>query len=177
VIGRFVHRIVRDRYVSLARFLALQALTILATQTALAAFVFATVTVAQSPSTAIRGSWSATAGPSQVFQDTWTAEPGSGDPDAAQGTWTLMNRSNQIVAQGTWSAVKTARVWSGSWRARVLTKSGATSRLLSGNWRTQIGDADVRTLQELLHKTLSDVVNGTWGSGRLAGAWSLRAFP
>src|SRR5689334_7194832 len=65
----------------------------------------------------------------------------------------------------------------GTWQARVLTKNGATSRLLSGNWRTQIAAADLRTLQELLHKTLSYVVNGTWASGRLAGAWSLRAYP
>jgi len=152
--------------------------TLMATQTALGAFVFViTATLAQSAPTAIRGAWSASAGPNQVFQGTWTAEPASSDPNAAQGSWTLLNRSSQIVAQGTWSAVKTARVWSGSWQARVLTKSGATSRLLSGNWRTQMGDADVRTLQELLQNTLTDVVNGTWGSGRLAGAWSLRAFP
>jgi hypothetical protein len=151
---------------------------LLATETALVAFVFATtVTLAQSPATTIRGSWSAAAGANQVFQGTWTAAPASSDPNVAQGSWTLLNRSNEIVAQGTWSAMKTASVWSGSWQARVLTKSGATSRLLSGNWRTQIGDADVRTLQELLHKTLSGVVNGTWGSGRLTGAWSLRAFP
>jgi hypothetical protein len=88
-----------------------------------------------------------------------------------------LNRSNQFAAQGTWSAVKTARIWSGTWQARVLTKNGATSRLLSGNWRSQIADGDVRTLRELLQKALSDQVNGTWGSGRLTGAWSLRAFP
>jgi hypothetical protein len=152
--------------------------TRLATQIALTAIVFAiAMTQAQSPSTAIRGSWSATAGPNQVFQGTWTAELASSDPNAAQGSWMLLNRANQIVAQGTWSAVKAPRAWSGSWEARVLTKGGATSRLLSGNWSTQIADADVRTLQELLHKTLSDVVSGRWGSGRLAGAWSLRAFP
>jgi len=152
--------------------------TRLATQIALTAIVFAmAMTQAQSPSTAIRGTWSAAAGPNQVFQGTWTAEPPSSDPNVAEGSWTLLNRSNQVVAQGTWSAVKTARVWSGSWQARVLTKNGATSRLLSGNWRTQIADADLRTLQEFLHKTLSDVVNGTWASGRLAGAWSLRAYP
>ena len=135
------------------------------------------VTLAQSQPPAIRGSWSATAGPNQVFQGTWTAEPASGDANAAQGSWTLLNRSNQLSAEGTWSAVKTARVWSGTWQARVLAKSGATSRLLSGSWRTQIAAGDVRTLRELLQKTLSDQVNGTWGSGRLAGAWSLRAFP
>ena len=150
----------------------------LATATAaVATLVFAmTVAYGQPPSSAIRGSWSATAGPNQVFQGTWTAEPVSGDRNAAQGSWTLLNRSNQVAAQGTWSAVKTARVWSGTWQARVLAKNGATSQLLSGNWRTQLSDGDVRTLRDLLQKTLSDQVNGTWSSGRLAGAWSLRAF-
>lgn len=152
--------------------------TRLATQTAaLATLLFAiAVAHAQSPLPAIKGSWSATAGPNQVFQGTWTAEPAPRDPNIAQGSWTLLNRSNQIAAEGTWSAVKTARVWSGTWQARVLTKNGTTSRLLSGNWRTQIADDDVRTLGEMLQKTLSDQVNGTWRSGRLAGAWSLRGF-
>jgi uncharacterized membrane protein (DUF4010 family) len=84
--------------------------TRLATQIALTAIVFAiAMTQAQSPSTAIRGSWSATAGPNQVFQGTWTAELASSDPNAAQGSWMLLNRANQIVAQGTWSAVKAPR--------------------------------------------------------------------
>jgi hypothetical protein len=71
----------------------------LATQTAWVGLVFAmTVAQAQSPATAIRGSWSASAGPNQVFQGTWTAEAASSDPNAAQGSWTLVNRSNQIGA-------------------------------------------------------------------------------
>jgi hypothetical protein len=134
------------------------------------------VVLAQSPASSIQGSWSATAVPNQVFQGTWTAEPVSADPNAAQGSWTLVNRSNQIVMRGTWSAVKNARVWSGNWQARVATSRGATSRLLSGTWRTEMTDANVQSLAALLQKTLSDQINGTWGSGGLRGAWSLRAF-
>ena len=150
--------------------------TRLFTETILATIVFAVgATLAQSPSPTIRGGWSATAGPNQILQGTWTAEPLAGNPDGAQGTWTLL-RSNQIAAQGTWSAVKTAKEWSGSWQARVVTQAGATTRLLSGSWRTQVADSNVRSLSELLRQTLREQVSGAWASGRLAGAWSLRAY-
>jgi len=142
--------------------------------TALAALLAAAVS-AQTTST-IHGSWSATAGPNQVWQGTWTGELSPAKPNVAQGSWTLLNRSNQIAARGTWSAAKTEKVWSGSWQARVATERGATGRLLSGSWRTQISDTDVRSLAELLEYTFREQVSGSWASGRLAGAWSLRAF-
>ena len=146
------------------------------TQRMLATVVFAVgATLAQSPSSTIRGGWSATAGPNQVLQGAWTAEPTAGNPNGAQGTWTLL-RSNQIAAQGTWSAVKTAKEWSGTWQARVVTSAGATTQLLSGSWRTQVANSDVRSLSELLRQTLQEQVSGAWASGRLAGAWSLRAY-
>src|SRR5262245_21824668 len=94
------------------------------------------VTLAQSTPT-IRGSWSATAAPNRVFQGTWTAEPVPGNPEASRGSWTLLNASNQTVARGTWSAVKSARVWSGTWQARVMTNRGADGQLLAGSWRTR----------------------------------------
>src|SRR5262245_27368284 len=143
----------------------------LAGTTILAILFLVVVTLAQSQPT-LRGGWSATAAPNRVFQGTWTAKPVPGNPEASQGSWTLVNGSNQIVARGAGAAVTTARVWSGTWQARV-----ATGQLLSGSWRTQVADASVRTLGELLQKTLSDQVNGTWARGRLTGAWSLRAFP
>lgn len=132
-------------------------------------------TLAQSRAPTIRGTWAATAGPNQVLQGTWTAELTVANPDNAQGSWTLLNRSNQIAAQGTWAAVKTARVWSGTWSARVATPGRGPGRVLSGSWRTQVADADMRSLSELLQKTLREQVSGTWASGRLAGSWSLRA--
>jgi len=142
--------------------------------TVLCAFLAATVP-AQTTST-IHGSWSATAGPNQVLQGTWTAELSPATPNVAQGSWTLLNRSNQTAARGTWSAAKTEKVWSGSWQARVATERGAAGRLLSGSWRTEISSADVRSLAELLEHTFREQVSGSWASGRLAGAWSLRAF-
>ena len=141
--------------------------------TVLAAF-FAAIALAQSTTT-IRGGWSATVGPNQALQGTWTAEVTPANPNVAQGSWTLL-RSNQIAASGTWSAAKAEKVWSGNWQARVATDGGGTGRLLSGSWRTEISDKDVRSLTELLEKTLREQVNGSWASGRLAGAWSLRAF-
>lgn len=144
--------------------------------TACAMILLAVPLGAQSTSPTLHGSWAATAGPNQVLQGTWTAELAPANPNNAQGSWTLVNRSNQIAAQGTWSAVKTARSWSGTWQARVVTKGGATTRLLSGSWRTQVAGSDVQSLGELLQKTFKEQVSGTWASGRLAGSWSLRAF-
>jgi hypothetical protein len=144
------------------------------TLTVLALILSVIATPAQSPATTIRGTWAATAGPNQVLQGTWTADLTPTDPNSAQGSWTLLNKSNRIEAQGTWAAVKTARVWSGTWSARVATPGGGSGRVLSGNWRTTAG-ADVPSFRELLPKTLREQVSGTWTSGRLSGSWSLRA--
>jgi hypothetical protein len=146
-------------------------------ETLLVTIVFAvSAPLAQSPSATVRGGWSATAGPNQILQGTWTAELTADNPNTAQGSWTLLSGSNQVTAQGTWSAVKTPKEWSGTWQARVVTQAGATARLLSGSWRTQVADSSVRSLRELLQQTLREQVSGTWASGRLSGAWSLRAF-
>jgi len=139
------------------------------------AILFAASAWGQSTST-IRGGWSATVGPNQILQGTWTADLAPANPNSAQGSWTLLNQSNQIAARGTWSAAKTEKVWSGSWQARVVTAAGATGRLFSGSWRTEISDVDVRSLIELLEKTLREQVSGSWTSGRLGGAWSLRSY-
>ena len=119
----------------------------------------------------VRGSWAATAGPNQTFQGTWTVQPSGTDPNTAQGSFTLLNQS-RVAAQGTWSAVKTATSWSGSWQARAV----GNSRLLSGTWRTELAASDKRSLSDLLQRTLEEQVSGTWSSGRLRGAWSLRGY-
>jgi hypothetical protein len=119
----------------------------------------------------VRGSWAATAGPNQTFQGTWTAQASGTDPNTAQGSWTLLNQS-RVAAQGTWSAVKTAASWSGSWQARAA----GNNRLLSGMWRTELAASDKRSLTDLLQHTLEEQVSGSWSSGRLRGAWSLRGY-
>jgi hypothetical protein len=128
------------------------------------------------PTSTMHGGWSATVGPNQVLQGTWTAELSPAMPNAAQGSWALLDRSNQIAARGTWSAAKAEKLWSGGWQARVATARGATGRLLSGSWRTEISNADVQSLAQLLEQTFREQISGSWASGRLAGAWSLRAF-
>ena len=120
----------------------------------------------------VRGSWAATAGPKQTFQGTWTAQPAGADPNTAQGSWTLLNQSNRIAAEGTWSAVKNANSWSGAWQARVA----GNNRLLSGTWRTPLAVSDKRSFTDLLQHTFEEQVSGTWSSGGLRGAWSLRGY-
>jgi len=58
----------------------------LVTEALLATIVFAVSgALSQSPSPTIRGSWSATAGPNQILQGTWTAELTAANPNGAQG--------------------------------------------------------------------------------------------
>ena len=127
---------------------------------------------AQSSAATLRGTWAATA-PSRAFQGSWTARIDGPDPNTAQGTFTLFDRSNRPAAQGTWSAVKNANGWSGSWQARVA----GNRRLFGGTWRTDLPKSDVKTFRDLLQRTLQEQVSGVWVSAGLRGAWSLRAFP
>ena len=149
----------------------------LAVATAIALMLGLGVTQAQTASPTLRGGWSATVGANQVLQGTWTAQFVPDNPNGAQGSWTLLGRSNQVAAQGTWSAVKTVKSWSGTWQARVVTQRGTTGRLLSGSWRTQVSGSEAASLTDLLQKTIREQVSGTFASGRITGAWSLRAYP
>jgi hypothetical protein len=130
----------------------------------------------QPPAQPLRGSWTATAGPNQVFHGTWSARPVEGSPNSASGSWSLVNGSNQIVVSGTWSATKTARLWSGTWRARTVAARGIPGREFSGTWRTEIKTSDARTLGELLQQTMQHEVSGAWQSGGMSGTWSLSAL-
>src|SRR5262245_17181113 len=83
---------------------------------------------------ALNGNWLALVGRTLVFQGTWTARLTVETPDTAQGTWSLLDRTNRPVATGTWSAAKAPRSWSGSWQARVH----GPDRLVSGTWQTTV---------------------------------------
>ncbi|HWK09124.1 MAG TPA: hypothetical protein VNR64_03685, partial [Vicinamibacterales bacterium] len=115
--------------------------------------------IAQQPSvSSIRGSWTATVGTRPAFQGTWSAELRESTPDAATGTWTLVDAGGRVAAQGTWSATRTAGTWSGAWSARA---SNGPAR--SGTWRAdaQRGAASFR---ELLRSTLEKQLTGAWRS-------------
>src|SRR5215472_4479462 len=79
------------------------------------------------------GTWTATAGSSQVFRGSWSAETLPRNPNEAQGSWALFNESGDVMLQGTWSAKKVGPHWHGTWRART-----AQGQSFSGVW-----DADL----------------------------------
>jgi len=126
----------------------------------------------------LRGTWTASVGQTPSFQGTWTADIQANTPNAATGSWTLLNQANQIVAQGTWSAVKAARGWSGTWSARVLPPGGrvaGSGRIRSGSWRADVAPGGPSTFADLLRSTLERQLTGAWRSGGLQGRWTLRA--
>ncbi|PYX16674.1 MAG: hypothetical protein DMG87_17045 [Acidobacteria bacterium] len=58
--------------------------------------------LAQESRPVLRGVWGATAGTSGTFRGRWWAEIEASE--AASGSWTLLDDSNRIVLEGTWSA-------------------------------------------------------------------------
>jgi hypothetical protein len=134
------------------------------------------------PPPALRGAWAATAGPKQVYRGSWSAQVLTQTANRAQGSWALLNATNQIVLEGTWSAGKSARGWDGTWSARVVTRqsgsgraaSGRSGQAFSGTWQAAAADSKNKTLADMLQSTLEKQVSGSWQSGRQSGNWSLR---
>jgi hypothetical protein len=116
------------------------------------------------------GAWTASAGPS-VYRGSWSAETLPGIPNTAQGSWTLINDSYDLVLQGTWLAKRTGLHWHGTWRAR--TEHGQT---FSGTWDADLPDAKGETFAVMLTRTLEKEVAGSWQSGKYQGNWWLKGF-
>jgi hypothetical protein len=132
---------------------------------------FASSTPAQEQQrTSLRGSWAATMGTRPALQGTWSAELRTSSPEAAQGTWTLLDARGNVTANGTWSASRTPDSWSGTWSARA--SSGGRTR--SGTWRADVKHGP-STFADLLRSTIETQLSGSWRSGGLHGRWSLRA--
>ena len=117
----------------------------------------------------LRGSWLATAGPKQVFRGRWSAQVLPGTKNAAQGSWTLLNGSNQIILEGTWSARKSAGGWQGTWSGRIQ-KGGS----MSGTWTADTGRFSGKTFEDLLKQTAEKQIAGSWQSRRAQGNWWLQ---
>jgi hypothetical protein len=130
--------------------------------------LFTQSALAQEPGGVLYGSWTATAGPSQIFRGTWSAETSRRNPNEAQGSWTLVNDSGEVVLQGTWSARKTGRQWKGTWRAQ--TNRGQS---FSGNWEADLPESADQTFAALLKRTIEKQVAGSWQSGGYRGNWWL----
>ncbi|MEP7304439.1 MAG: hypothetical protein ABJA98_02865 [Acidobacteriota bacterium] len=129
--------------------------------------------LAQPPSPLLSGSWIATTARNQVYRGQWSGQLLPGRPDAAQGSWLVLNDASRIVQQGTWAAEKSKQGWRGQWSVRMATGRQPSGTVLSGTWQTT-ADSTIATLAELLQQTLQQQVAGSWRSGQLGGNWWLK---
>jgi hypothetical protein len=131
--------------------------------------------LAQPPAPLFNGSWIATAARNQVYRGQWSGQLLPGRPDAAQGSWLVLDNASRIVQQGTWAAEKSTQGWRGRWSARMAAGSKPSGTVLSGTWQTS-ADSTIATLAELLQRTLQQQVAGSWRSDQLAGNWWLKGL-
>jgi hypothetical protein len=135
-----------------------------------ARLIFAAYRVqAQQSPAALQGTWTATAGPAQVFRGAWSGLISPGSPNTARGSWTLISDANETVIEGTWSARKTGQDWQGSWTART-----AIGQSFSGSWDADLADFVGKTIKSMLERTAEKEVAGSWRSGRYQGNWWLK---
>jgi len=128
--------------------------------------------LAQQASPVLLGSWTATAGPNQIFRGTWSAQVSLNNPNRAIGSWTLLNEAGDVLLEGTWSTQKTGQHWQGTWTARAT--KGAS---FSGTWSAAAASLNAESLAEMLKSTATKAVTGSWRSGRHEGNWSLKGSP
>jgi hypothetical protein len=118
-----------------------------------------------------QGTWSAVAGSGgTVFAGTWNASPGQ-SPQTAGGTWSLRDQNGAEVASGTWAAGKEGKIWKGTWQARR-----ASGQVYDGTWRTPAALSGAAPFAALFQAAISQAVSGTWRTGALGGAWTIRAY-
>jgi hypothetical protein len=139
----------------------------------LCSFVFGLIVgfsaLAQQVSPVLLGSWTATAGPSQIFRGTWSAQTSLHNANRALGSWTLLNEAGDVLLEGTWSAQKTGNGWQGTWTARAT-----KGQSFSGTWTADAASLNAESLAEMLKSTATKEVTGSWRSGRYQGNWSLK---
>jgi NAD(P)H-hydrate repair Nnr-like enzyme with NAD(P)H-hydrate dehydratase domain len=126
------------------------------------------LTRAQNSTTEQSGMWTASVGSGQVMRGTWRAQISQGNPNAARGSWSLLNDASEMVLEGTWSVRKMGKGWDGSWTARA-----GNGRSLSGTWSAALADFKGNTLQEMLALTIQKQIGGEWQSGHYQGNWWL----
>ena len=104
--------------------------------------ILSSCALAQEASPVLGGSWTATAGPNQIFRGTWSAQTLLHNPNAARGSWTLLNEAGEVLLEGTWSAQKTGQRWQGTWTARP-----GKGQALSGTWTADATNLKCRNLR------------------------------
>ena len=138
---------------------------------AAAVLVFCSAALGQGAAPVLQGAFTASAGPA-LFRGKWSATVSSRTPNAAAGSWVLLNEGNDIVLQGTWSAQKSGAGWKGTWRARV--QSGRT---YSGSWTASEPGRGSSTFADMLQAAVKSGAAGTWATGGHGGEWRLEATP
>jgi hypothetical protein len=113
-----------------------------------------------------RGTWIATAGPTQMFRGRWWASVLPNAKNSVRGSWTVLSNANQILLKGTWSAQKSPRGWQGTWSARI-----AKGRAFSGTWTSNLADISTKTFEDMLKAALEKQISGSWQKGRMQGTW------
>jgi hypothetical protein len=129
------------------------------------------VALSQGGSSIVQGAFTASVGPA-FYRGKWTARISPRTPNAAAGSWILLNERNDIVLQGTWSARKSATGWNGSWNARAL-HGGA----YSGTWTASDPGATSKTFADMLQSAVKSGAAGTWRSRGYGGDWRLMPSP
>ena len=107
-----------------------------------------------------------------MYRGKWSASISTRTPNAAAGSWILLNDRNDIVLQGTWSAQKSGAGWKGTWRARVQ-----RGRAYSGSWAASEPGPSSKTFAEMLQAASKNGAAGTWRSGSYGGDWRLAPTP
>jgi hypothetical protein len=122
----------------------------------------------------LTGRWLATAADGRAFAGTWSAAFAVETPNAAVGSWKLIDESGtKVLMRGTWTARRAAGAWRGSWAARV--EGGGDA---SGKWTADAATAaGAKTFRELLALTRDKQIAGTWTAGRNHGNWWLKPPP
>jgi len=113
------------------------------------------------------GSWTASVG-DRYLRGMWSGEVSGPSRNAAKGSWTLLSDTGEVIQQGTWSARKTEKGWTGTWLAK-----DAGGGALSGSWNAELAGFAGKTLEEMLQRTSEKQVAGGWQSGRYQGYWWL----
>jgi hypothetical protein len=142
----------------------------------LGSFVFGLIVgfcaLAQQASPVLLGSWTATAGPNQIFRGTWSAQVSLHSPNRVIGSWALLNEAGDMLLEGTWSAQKTGLRWQGTWTARPM-----KGQSFSGTWTAAVASLNADSLAEMLKSTATKEATGSWRSGHYQGNWSLKGPP
>jgi hypothetical protein len=135
-----------------------------------AALALGGIARAQAPRPSLSGGWVAKGG-ARVLLGGWSADIAAETPDAATGSWTMVDDKGSVLMQGTWSANKAKGAWRGAWSARLAPGGD----VVSGTWAADASRLKgCKTFAEMLRRGTEVEIAGTWRMGKSRGTWWLR---